>query len=187
MYAVGFSIFSAPRASRSSLNMNYSPPRDDRVLGRRTTVSLACRVMKALSAAWESGSIVGMDSTPCTGEGLTGSIPARRRLLVLPPIVSCEWTYGCGRAVKVVIGAEMEAESVSSVGVGCASVCGRVTGGLTASSAASAAAMRRLRRMGFSMDVLTIHSCRAVRLRMRDRSSTSEASAESPQADFGRT
>ena len=177
----------APRASRSSLNMKYSPPRDDRVFGRRTTVSLVCRVMNALSAAWESGSIVGMDSTPCTGEGLAGSIPARRRLLVLPPMVSCEWTYGCGRAVKVVTGAEMEAVSEPAVGVGCTSVCGRGIVGLTASSAASAAAMRRLRRMGLSMDVLTIQSCRAVRLRMRDRSSTSEASADSPQADLGRT
>ena len=92
----------APRASRSSLNMKYSPPRDDRVFGRRTTVSLVCLVMKALSAAWESGAIVGIDSTPCTGEGLASSIPARRRLLVLPPIVSCEWTYGCGRVDKVV-------------------------------------------------------------------------------------
>ena len=139
-----------------------------------------------MSAAWEAGSIVGMDSTPCTGEGLANSIPARRRLLLLPPMVSCEWTYGCGRAVEVVTGAEMEAVE-SAIGVGCASGCGRGSVGLTASSAASAAAMRRLRRMGLSMDVLTIQSCRAVRLRMRDRRSTSDASADSPQADLGRT
>ena len=54
-------------------------------------------------------------------------------------------------------------------------------------SAASAAAILRLRSMGVSMDVLTIHSCRAVRLRMRDSCSTSAASAVRPQDVVGRT
>ena len=76
------------RASRSSLKRKYSPHREDLVLGRRTTVSLDCLAMKALSAACVAGEMVGRDSTPTTGEGFVGSIPARRRLLVLPPIVS---------------------------------------------------------------------------------------------------
>ena len=54
------------------------------------------------------------------------------------------------------------------------------------SAFSSAAAIRRRRRIGDSMDVLTIQSCRAVRLSMRERRSTSEASAERPQVVVGR-
>ena len=54
-------------------------------------------------------------------------------------------------------------------------------------SATSTAAIRRLRSMGVSMDVLTIHSCRAVRLRIRESCSTSAASAVRPQDVVGRT
>jgi hypothetical protein len=51
-------------------------------------------------------------------------------------------------------------------------------------SASSAAAIRRLRSMGVSMDVLTVHSCRAVRLRMRESCSTSAASAVSHRTSW---
>jgi len=54
-------------------------------------------------------------------------------------------------------------------------------------SASSATAIRRMRSIGVSMDVLTIHSWRAVRLRMRESCSTSDASAVRLQDDAGRT
>ena len=61
------------------------------------------------------------------------------------------------------------------------------SGSAVALFVASAAVIRRLRRMGVSMEVLTIQSWRAVRLRMRDSSRTSEERAVSPQGDVGRT
>ena len=54
------------------------------------------------------------------------------------------------------------------------------------SASSSAAVIRRRRRIGDSIDVLTIHSCRAVRLSIRERCSTSEESAVRPQEVVGR-
>ena len=54
-------------------------------------------------------------------------------------------------------------------------------------SASSTAAIRRLRRMGVSIDVLTIHSCRAMRLRMRESCSPTAASPVRPQDVVGST
>ena len=54
----------APSDRRSSLNRKYSPPREERVLGRRTTVSLECARMMALLEACVSVEMVGRESTP---------------------------------------------------------------------------------------------------------------------------
>ena len=112
-------------------------------------------------------------------------------------MVSGMLTYGCGQSGLMVMVVEvggssegtcvLEASSCVVADVSLDEVSGVCPEVGCRSSSSSAAAILRLRSMGISIDVLTIHSCRAVRLRIRESWSTSDASAARPQGDVGRT